>query len=90
MAELRTVNPLVVGSNPTLGAMKKNPLYANYGNTLIGKRIELILCTDEFTALTPGTQGLINYVDDTGTVFVNWDNGSNLGLIPGIDKWKYL
>ena len=90
MAELRTVNPLVVGSSPTLGAMKQNPLYADFGNTLIGKRIELILCTDEFTPLTPGTQGLVNHVDDTGTVFVNWDNGSTLGLIPGIDKWKYL
>jgi len=70
--------------------MKKNPLYANYGKTLIGKRIELILCTDEFTALTPGTQGVIQHVDDNGTVFVNWDTGSTLGLIPGIDEWKYL
>ena len=90
MAELRTVNPLVAGSSPTLGAMKQNPLYAEYGKTLIGKKIELILCTDEFTALTPGTQGIINYVDDTGTVFVDWDNGSSLGLIPGIDKWKFI
>ena len=90
MAELRTVNPLVVGSSPTLGAMKQNPLYAEYGKTLIAKKVELILCTDEFTALTPGTQGIINYVDDTGTVFVDWDNGSKLGLIPGIDKWKYI
>ena len=90
MAELRTVNPLVVGSSPTLGAMKQNPLYADFGKTLIGKRIELILCTDEFTALTPGIQGVISYVDDVGTVFVNWDTGSTLGLIPGIDKWKYL
>ena len=90
MAEQRTVNPLVAGSSPALGAMKKNPLYAEYGKSLIGKKIELILCTDEFTALTPGTQGVIDYVDDTGTVFVNWDNGSRLGLIPGIDKWKYV
>ena len=90
MAEQRTVNPLVVGSSPTLGAMKENPLYANFGKTLIGKKIELILCTDEFTALTPGTQGIIHHVDDHGTVFVNWDNGSTLGLIPGIDKWRYL
>jgi len=90
LAEQRTVNPLVVGSSPTLGAMKENPLYANFGKTLIGKKIELILCTDEFTALTPGTQGIIHHVDDHGTVFVNWDNGSTLGLIPGIDKWRYL
>ena len=90
MAELRTVNPLVVGSSPTLGAMKYNPLYAKFGNSLIGKKVELINCTDEFTALTPGTQGVIDFVDGTGTVFVKWDNGSRLGLIPGIDKWKYI
>jgi hypothetical protein len=70
--------------------MKKNPLYSDYGKTLVGKRVELILCTDEFTALTPGTQGTIDHVDDVGTLFVKWDNGSTLGLIPGIDKWKYL
>jgi hypothetical protein len=70
--------------------MKQNPLHAQYGKTLIGKRIELILCTDEFTALTPGTLGVIDYVDDNGTVFVQWDTGSRLGLIPGIDKWKYI
>ena len=90
MAELRTVNPLVVSSNLTLGAMKNNHIYAQFGKTLIGKKVQLISCTDEFTALTPGTQGVINHVDDNGTVFVNWENGSTLGLIPGIDKWKYL
>lgn len=29
-------------------------------------------------------------VDDVGTVHVAWDNGSTLGLIPGIDQWEYL
>jgi hypothetical protein len=70
--------------------MKNDHIYAKFGKTLIGKKVQLISCTDEFTALTPGTQGVINYVDDNGTVFVNWENGSTLGLIPGIDKWTYL
>jgi hypothetical protein len=70
--------------------MKNDHIYAQFGKTLIGKKVQLISCTDEFTALTPGTQGVINHVDDTGTVFVNWENGSTLGLIPGIDKWTYL
>ena len=90
MAELRTVNPLVVGSSPTLGAMKKNPLYAEFGKTLVGRKVQLVNCTDEFTALAPGTQGVIDFVDDVGTVFVKWDNGSRLGLIPGIDQWRYI
>jgi Domain of unknown function (DUF4314) len=58
--------------------------------SLIGKRIELVDCTDEFTPMTPGSKGTISYIDDIGTVFVDWDNGSRLGLIPGLDKWKYI
>ncbi len=57
---------------------------------LIGKKVELIKCTDEYTKIQPGSLGTISSIDDAGTVFVNWDNGSRLGLIPGIDKWKIL
>jgi len=59
-------------------------------SSLIGRRIQLIDCTDEFTPMAPGSQGTISHIDNTGTVFVDWDNGSALGLIPGIDKWKYI
>lgn len=57
---------------------------------LLGKRIELRYTNDQYTLLTPGDQGIINYIDDSGTVFVTWDNGSSLGLIPGVDKWKVI
>ena len=30
------------------------------------------------------------FKDDAGTIFVNWDNGSKLGLIPGVDQWKII
>jgi len=85
LAELRTVNPLVVGSSPTLGAMEIINM-----DHLIGRQIELINCTDEYTKLEPGSKGKITFIDDAGTVFVDWKNGSNLGLIPGVDKWKYI
>jgi hypothetical protein len=95
LAELRTVNPLVVGSSPTLGAMdkqyylsKEDIMKQTYH--LLGKRLELISCADEYTHLSTGDQGIVNYIDDTGTVFVSWDNGSKLGLIPGVDKWKII
>lgn len=59
-------------------------------NPIIGKRVYLVNCTDEFTLLKNGDLGTVAYIDDTGTVFVDWDNGSKLGLIPGLDQWKVL
>lgn len=59
-------------------------------NPIIGKRIQLISCNDPYTYLTYGDLGTVNFIDDTGTVFVKWDNGSKLGLIPGVDKWKII
>ena len=85
MAEHRTVNPWVVGSSPTLGAMTQN-----ITNPIIGKRIQLIFCDDDYTKLQSGELGTVTFIDDTGTVFVDWDNGSRLGLIPNIDKWKII
>jgi hypothetical protein len=87
LAELRTVNPLVVGSSPTLGAMTKSKYDMSH---LLGRRIEIITCTDRYTNLVPGSQGTVTAVDSNGTVFAKWDDGSILGLIPAIDKWKYL
>ncbi len=57
---------------------------------LLGRRIEIITCTDRYTNLVPGSQGTVTAVDSNGTVFAKWDDGSILGLIPAIDKWKYL
>jgi hypothetical protein len=38
----------------------------------------------------PGTEGTIKLVDDAGTRFVAWDNGSSLGLLTGRDEWVVL
>lgn len=45
---------------------------------------------DDNTTVPPGTEGTVMHVDDTGTVFVDWDNGSRLGLLPGTDQWEIL
>lgn len=50
----------------------------------------LVFTTDPYTNLSFGSQGTVRYIDDAGTVFVNWDNGSRLGLIPGHDMWSPL
>lgn len=47
----------------------------------IGKRVELVSCSDPYTKLSPGTLGTVTFVDSLGTVFVTWDNGSTLGLV---------
>jgi len=57
---------------------------------LTGKRIELISTSDPYTKLKPGDQGTVEFIDDTGTVFVDWDNGSGLKLVPGEDQYRIL
>lgn len=57
---------------------------------LAGKRVRLDFTSDPHTALIPGDVGTITGVDDAGTVHVRWDKGSNLGLIPGEDRWTVI
>jgi hypothetical protein len=57
---------------------------------LLGKKVKLVSTTDPYTLLKPGETGIINYIDDYGTIHVCWENGSRLGLIPGEDKWEYV
>ena len=44
----------------------------------------------EYPVGTPpkGTKGTVRGVDDTGSLLVDWDNGSGLNVIYGIDKVK--
>ncbi len=57
---------------------------------LIGARIQLIYTSDPYTLLCPGEAGYVVDVDDIGVIHIKWDNGSNLGLIPGVDSWEIL
>lgn len=47
----------------------------------VGDRVTLIRSTDEYTRLQPGEQGTVTLVDALGTVHVDWDSGSRLGLV---------
>ena len=55
-----------------------------------GCRVELISMDDPYSSLAPGTKGTVRLVDDTGTVFVSWDNGSGLGVVYGVDRIRKL
>lgn len=57
---------------------------------ILGKRVQLVYTNDQYTNLKYGDLGTVDYIDDFGTVFVSWDNGSKLGLIAGVDRWKIL
>ena len=56
----------------------------------IGTRIELISMDDPYAPIEPGTQGTVESVDDIGTLFMKWDNGRTLGIIPGEDQFKVI
>jgi hypothetical protein len=58
--------------------------------TLIGSRVRLIHTDDPYTILKPGAEGIVSYIDHLGTVFVAWDDESNLGLIKGEDQWEVI
>lgn len=55
-----------------------------------GVRVELVRMDDPYTTLKPGDRGTIDMVDDTGSVFINWDNGSHLAAVYGEDEIRLL
>ena len=55
-----------------------------------GTRVELINMNDPYMKLKPGDRGTVSMVDDTGTIFVNWDCGSSLGVVYGEDHIRKI
>lgn len=55
-----------------------------------GTRVELIHMDDPYNRLKPGDKGTVRLVDDTGTVFVDWDCGSGLGIVYDVDRVRKL
>ena len=55
----------------------------------IGSKVELVKM-DDFEAPPVGTKGEVRYVDDAGTIHVDWENGSTLGVVLGEDECKKI
>jgi hypothetical protein len=55
-----------------------------------GQRVKLLHTSDPYTRLRSGEEGTVSFVDDEGTVHVDWDCGSSLGLIPREDSWEEI
>lgn len=45
-----------------------------------GCRVRLIKMNDPYRHMPNGLEGTVICVDDAGTIHVNWDNGSSLGV----------
>lgn len=54
-----------------------------------GTRVELVRM-DDVQAPPIGTKGTVRGVDDTGSIMVNWDNGSHLNVIYGEDSCRKI
>ena len=55
-----------------------------------GTRVELVCMDDPYQKMPPSLKGAVDFVDDTGTVFVHWENGSHLGAVYGKDQIRGL
>lgn len=70
---------------------KKEQVNAVRARYPAGTRVALVSMGDDpYSRLEPGDRGTVNHVDDTGTVFVNWDCGSGLGMVYGVDQIRAL
>lgn len=56
-----------------------------------GTRVELLHMDDPYnTKLIPGCKGTVRFVDDIGTIHVQWDCGSSLGVVYGKDAYRNI
>jgi hypothetical protein len=55
-----------------------------------GDRVRLVHTPDPETRLIGGEIGTVTLIDGLGTVHVDWDSGSRLGLVPEQDAWEVI
>ena len=57
----------------------------------VGDRIELVSTDDSWTSLESGSKGTVYKIDEEqDLIWVEWDNGEDLALINGVDKFKVI
>jgi len=55
-----------------------------------GVRVELVRFEDPYSSLKPGDRGTVEFLDDTGSVHIKFDNGSSLGVLYGVDEIRLV
>ena len=52
-----------------------------------GTKIKCIKMKGE-SSIPSGMTGIVQFIDDAGTIFPRWENGSLLGIIPDMDEFS--
>lgn len=57
-----------------------------------GTKIKLLkdMKEEPSNSVKAGEIGIVDHVDDIGTIHIRWENGSGLGLIPKLDEFEIL
>ena len=55
-----------------------------------GTRIVLDHMVDDPRPIPDGTRGIVQRVDDIGTVHCSFENGRHLGLVPGVNRFHKI
>jgi hypothetical protein len=74
----------------TISDMTKKEVFRKLNKEYKGKRLRLIQMNDEPNPVPPGTEGTIYCVDNTGTIHLKWDDGSELPVIIDLDDFLIL
>ena len=55
-----------------------------------GTTVELLEMNDPYCEMPAGLRGVVDLIDDAGDIHVNWQNGSGLAAIPGVDRIRRI
>jgi len=56
----------------------------------IGSKIKLLEDMEDTQGLKSGQIGILEFIDDEGSLHMRWDNGSGLAIIPETDKFEVI
>ena len=48
--------------------------------------MRLVHMNDPYIQIPVGTIGVVTWIDDSGTIFAEWSNGSTLGVVFNVDS----
>ena len=55
-----------------------------------GTRLMLLHMNDPYAPVPDGMRGTVDCIDDLSQIFMKWDNGRTLPIVPGEDSFRKL